>query len=94
MGIQTGSSNRNLLLTKTAVGAYISLLATLTAVAPNIEGLLARGKSEADKMSIRDWFAIATAVAGTMGTLIGRYDAGNVYTPKYLPGEDPPERLQ
>lgn len=94
MGIQTGANKRNLFLTKTVLGAYISLLATLTAVAPNIESLLTRGKSEADKMTVRDWFAIATAVAGTMGTLIGRYDAGNVYTPKYLPGEDPPERLQ
>jgi hypothetical protein len=94
MGIQTGTNKRNLLLTKTAIGAYISLLATLTAVAPNIEGLISRGKSDNEKMNIRDAFAIILGITSAVGTLVGRYDAGNVYTPKYLPGEDPPERLQ
>lgn len=81
---------RNLFLTKTALGAYIALFATLTAVSPNIEGLLARGKTDAQKADIRDYFAIVTALIGMSSTLAGRYAAGGTYTPKYLPGEDPP----
>lgn len=88
--MQARQQKRNLFLTKTALGAYIALSATLTAVSPNIEGLLTRGKSDIEKMNTRDWFAIVTAVAGVLGTLAGRYDAGGTYTPKYLPGEDPP----
>lgn len=85
---------RNLFLTKTALGSYLALIATFTAVAPNVEGLMSRGKSDTEKMNIRDAFAIALGIISTVGTLVGRYDAGNVYTPKYLPGADPPERLQ
>lgn len=85
---------RNLFLTKTAIGSYIALCATLTAVAPNVEGILTRGRSEPDKLNIRDGFAIVVSFIGLTSTLLGRYQAGNVYTPKYLPGEDPPERLQ
>jgi len=87
-------SKRNLFFTKTAIGSYVAFLATLTAVAPNIEGILTRGKSEAEKLNIRDGFAIVIGFVGFAGTLLGRYDAGGVYTPKGLIGEDPPERLQ
>lgn len=79
---------RNLLLTKTAIGAYVSLCATLLAVSPNIENLLTRGKSDAEKSAIRDYIAIIVGVVGTVGTLVGRYSAGGTYTPNYLPGDD------
>lgn len=85
--------NRNLFLTRTAIGAYISIIALFTSVAPNIEGLISRGKSESEKMNVRDWIAIALGITGTTGTLMGRYLAGNVYTPKGIPGVDPPVDL-
>jgi hypothetical protein len=84
---------RNLFLTKTAIGVYLSLLATVSAIAPNIESLLTRGKSDNDKMNARDYIAIVVAINGAIVSLFGRYNAGGVYTPKYLPGEDP-ESLQ
>lgn len=84
-------SKRNLLLTKTAIGVYVSLCATILAVSPNIESLISRGKSDADKAVLRDYFAIAISAIGAIGTLAGRYQAGGTYTPKYIPGEDPIE---
>lgn len=81
-------TKRNLLLTKTAIGVYVSLCATILAVSPNIENLLTRGKSDAEKSNIRDGFAIVIGVVGAVGTLIGRYGAGGTYTPNYLPGQD------
>lgn len=84
--------NRNLFLTRTAIGAYISIIALFTSISPNIEALISRGKSESQKMDIRDWFAIALGITGTTSTLIGRYLAGNVYTPKGIPGIDPPDK--
>lgn len=91
-------SKRNLLLTKTAIGIYISFCSTLVAVAPNIENLISRGKTELDKANIRDVTVIAVAaigaIGGAIGSFAGRYHAGGTYTPKYLPGENPPERLQ
>ena len=87
-------SKRNLLFTKTAIGVYVSLCATILAVSPNIESLVGRGKSDTDKAILRDYFAIVISAIGAVGTLIGRYDAGGTYTPKYLPGEDPLPPLQ
>lgn len=87
-------SKRNLLLTKTAIGVYLSLCATILAVSPNIESLISRGKSDIDKANIRDSFAIALGTISAIGTLIGRYQAGGTYTPKYLPGDDPLPPLQ
>lgn len=81
-------TKRNLLLTKTAIGVYVSLCATILAVSPNIENLLTRGKSDVEKSNIRDGFAIVIGVIGAVGTLIGRYNAGGTYTPNYLPGQD------
>lgn len=80
---------RNLLLTKTAIGAYLSICATVLAVSPNLENIISRGKSDLDKANIKDAFAIVVGVVGSIGTLVGRYQAGGTYTPKYLPGEDP-----
>lgn len=82
-------TKRNLLLTKTALGVYVSLCATILAVSPNIESLISRGKNDADKSIIRDYFAIVISIVGAASTLIGRYDAGGTYTPKYIPGSDP-----
>lgn len=82
---------RNLLTTKTALGVYISLCATILAVSPNIEGLLTRGKNDTDKANLRDGLAIVIATVSAIGTMIGRYGAGGTYTPKYLPGDDPIE---
>jgi hypothetical protein len=79
---------RNLLFTKTAIGCYVSLCATILAVSPNIESLIIRGKSDTDKAVLRDYFAIVIGTIGAVGTLIGRYQAGGTYTPKYLPGQD------
>lgn len=85
---------RNLFLTKTAVACYLSFCATATLIAPKVEAILIRGKTETEKLNIRDSFAIAVGVIGAVGTLIGRYDAGGTYTPKYLPGDDPLPPLQ
>lgn len=79
---------RNLLLTKTAMGAYVSLIATLIAISPSIEGILTRGKSDVDKANTRDAIAIAVGIIGSIGTLIGRHSVGDVYTPKSFPGRD------
>jgi hypothetical protein len=87
-------TKRNLLLTKTAIGVYVSLCATILAISPNIENLISRGKSDTDKANIRDGIAIVVSAIGAVSTLIGRYDAGGVYTPKYIPGEDPDSPLQ
>lgn len=81
--------NRNLLLTKTALGIYISFTATIIAVSPNIENLITRGKTDAEKANLRDGLAIVFAIVGSTGALAGRHNAGGVYTPKYFPGEDP-----
>lgn len=85
-------TKRNLLLTKTAIGVYVSLCATILAVSPNIESLIIRGKTDTDKAILRDYFAIVIGTVGSIGALAGRYQAGGVYTPKYLPGEDPIEQ--
>lgn len=82
---------RNLLFTKTALGVYVSLCATILAVSPSIESLITRGKTDTDKAILRDYFAIAISTIGAIGTLAGRYHAGGTYTPKYFPGEDPIE---
>jgi hypothetical protein len=95
-------TDRNLFLTRTVIGAYLSIIALFTAVSPHVEGLLTRGKTDTEKLNIRDWIAIVLGVTGATGTLIGRYHAGGVYTPKGIPGidpidtppQDPPERLQ
>ena len=80
---------RNLLTTKTALGVYVSICATLLAVSPNIESLIARGKTDIAKADIRDTIAIVTGIVGAIGTLAGRHSTGDTYTPKYLPGQDP-----
>lgn len=80
---------RNLFFTKTAIASYISFLSLCTAVSPNIEALLTRGKTPAQQANSRDWIAIFVGTCGALGTLAARYDTGGVYTPKYFPGEDP-----
>lgn len=82
------TTKRNLFFTKTALGVYISLCATILAVSPNIESLITRGKTDTDKAILRDYFAIVISAIGSLGTLAGRYYAGGTYTPRYLPGED------
>lgn len=87
-------SKRNLLLTKTAIGVYVSFFSLAVAVSPNIEALITRGKTDADKANLRDLIAIVVGTFSALGTLAARYDAGGVYTPKYLPGDDPEMPLQ
>lgn len=87
-------TKRNLFLTNTAIGVYVSFMGTILAVAPNIEGLASRGKSDTQKANIADWVAIGTGAVGAVATLVGRYNAGGTYTPKYLPGDDPLPPLQ
>ena len=76
------------------MGAYVSLIATLIAISPSIEGILTRGKSDIDKQNTRDGIAIVVGIVGSIGTLIGRYKVGDVYTPKYIPGSDIEPPLQ
>jgi hypothetical protein len=85
---------RNLFLTNTAIGVYVSFMGLILAVAPNIEALATRGKTDTEKASIADICAIATGTIGAIATLVGRYNAGGVYTPRYLPGDDPLPPLQ
>lgn len=79
---------QNLLLTKTALGVYLSICGTSIAIAPNIQNLLSRNKTEAQKTVIADYAGIAIVVVGSIATIIGRYQAGGTYTPKGLPGQD------
>lgn len=87
-------SKRNLFLTNTAIGVYVSLMGLILAVAPNIEALAARGKDATQKANIADVCAIVTGTVGAIATLVGRYNAGGTYTPKYIPGDDPLPPLQ
>ena len=87
-------SKRNLFLTNTAFGVYISFLSLIIAIAPNVTSLVSRGKTDIQKANIVDIIAITTGTAGAIATLIGRYNAGGTYTPKYLPGDDPLTPLQ
>jgi hypothetical protein len=80
---------RNLFLTKTAIGVYVSFAALWLGIAPNVEGLITRNQTEKGRLNTRDYIAIITGVVGAIGTLAARYDAGGTYTPKYLPGDDP-----
>lgn len=79
---------RNLFFTKTAIATYISFLGLCTALSPNVESLLTRGKTPAEQANLRDWVAIFVGTFGALGTLAARYDAGGVHTPKYLLGRD------
>jgi len=81
--------NRNLFLTKTLLGVYISLLSFFVEIAPNVENILTRrATTERDRSDIKDAIAIVLALSGAITTAIGRYQAGGVYTPKGLPGGD------
>lgn len=82
------SRTRNLFFTKTAIGVYVSLLSLGIAVSPNIEALLTRGKNDTESANLRDLIAITVGTFSALGTLIARYDAGGVYTPNGLPGQD------
>lgn len=87
-------TKRNLFLTSTAIGVYVSVLGLLLAVAPNVQSIASRGKDDTQKANIADMVAIATGTIGAVATLIGRYNAGGTYTPKYIPGDDPIPPLQ
>lgn len=88
------SRTRNLFFTKTAIATYISFLSLAVAVSPNVEALVTRGKSDTEKANLRDLIAIVVGTFSALGTLVARYDAGGVYTPKYLPGNDSEMPLQ
>jgi hypothetical protein len=79
---------RNLFLTTTAIGIYLTLCGVFVSAAPNIRSLLSRNQSLDKQADIADVIAIATGVVGAAGALIGRYNAGGVYTPNGLPGKD------
>lgn len=81
---------RNLLLTKTALGVYIMLLSTLITVSPKIEAMIKRNASEANRANYIDLISIVVSCSGSIIAAVGRYQAGGTYTPKYLPGIDPP----
>jgi hypothetical protein len=81
-------TKRNLFLTKTAIGIYMTFLSSLVAISPNIESLITRGKSESDKANVRDTIAIVVGLIGATTALVGRYSAGGVYTPDGMPGDD------
>lgn len=85
---------RNLFFTKTAIATYVSFLSLMTAVSPNIEALVTRGKTDTEKANLRDLIAIVVGTFSALATLVARYDAGGVHTPKYLPGNDPETPLQ
>lgn len=38
-----------------------------------------------------EWIQIVSLVLSTLGTIYGRYEAGSVYTPTWLPGRNKPE---
>jgi hypothetical protein len=79
---------RNLFLTTTAIGIYLTLCGVFVSAAPNIRSLLSRNQAPDKQADIADVIAIATGLVGATGALIGRYNAGGVYTPNGLPGKD------
>lgn len=84
----TTKPTRNLFLTNTALGIYITLCGVFVTVSPRIESLLSRNVEPSKKADITDIIGILTSVAGATGALIGRYRAGGVYTPDIMPGAD------
>jgi hypothetical protein len=79
---------RNLFLTSTALGIYVTLCGVFVSVSPRVESLLSRNSAPSKKADIADIVGILTSVAGATGALIGRYRAGGVYTPDIMPGAD------
>ena len=84
----TKSKQKNLLLTKTVIGAVISLATVITMAHANISSLITRHTTY-DKDDIRDVMAIVVAVASFTLTVYGRHDAGDKpYTPRWLIGRN------
>jgi hypothetical protein len=81
-------TTRNLFLTTTAMGVYMTLCSTFVSISPDVKSYLARNKPPDRQANITDILAIATGVIGAVGAMIGRYNAGGVYTPNGIPGKD------
>jgi hypothetical protein len=84
----TEKTTRNLFLTTTAMGIYVTLCSTFVSISPDVKSYLARNKTPDRQADITDILAIATGVIGATGAMIGRYNAGGVYTPNGIPGKD------
>ena len=81
---------KNLLFTKTAIGAYGSLIALFIALAPQITSIINRHTTDANRQAdVSDVVAIIVGIAGSLGAITGRYGQ-DTYTPKGLPGKDKP----
>lgn len=93
----------NLLTTKTALCTYATAFAAFAGVwAPEVAPLAIsifdrHVPSETRRADIRDGIAIALktisaigVVSGGMGILVARYERGDTFTSRGLPGEDPP----
>lgn len=86
---------RSLFQTKTFQGAAIAfasgLVSILIGAAPIVERVTARHLPEHQE-DIQDGLALVMVVCGALGiggsgaAIMGRLDAGGVYTPDYLPG--------
>jgi hypothetical protein len=81
-------TTRNLFLTTTALGIYVTLCSTFVSISPDVKSFLSRNKTPDRQADITDILAIATGVIGATGAMIGRYNAGGVYTPNGIPGKD------
>ena len=84
----TKPKQKNLLLTKTVIGAVISLSTVITMAQGNIRNLITRHTTY-NQDDIRDVMAIVVAVASFTLTVYGRHDAGDrPYTPSWLLGRN------
>ena len=70
---------KNLLLTQTFwSGILLLLLSVQTPVTQLVQG---------KKLTIDIFYSFVLSIAGLVGVTNGRYKAGDVYTPKLLPGK-------
>lgn len=65
------------------------VLLLLQAIGPSVERALARGN-----MTIGDYWSIFQAIITALSGIVARYNVGDLYTPRGMPGTDPPGRAQ
>ena len=79
-------SFRKSILTSTTFWSVILLLCQ--AIGPSVERVIARG----GRVTLEDTWAIFQACVTALVGVVARYNVGDIYTPKGVPGVDPPRR--
>lgn len=71
----------------TSANVWTIILLAFQAVGPTVDEVIVNGK-----FTLRDGWKIAQVVAIAVAGAIARYQVGDLYTPRGLPGVDPPSR--